>query len=279
MRGSRQQTKSARNKVPGKSKQQKELDQIQEVIEYRIQGNSVSEIATEMKLPKERVTELLDKGLAALHRDTAKDALLLDLARVNTMLAQVLPEANAGAAQSMDMALKLMKERTALEEKLIPTQTITGFVGTINTGAKKNGRPAHTPTDRTKTMVEAFAILGTPQQTVAKHIGISVETLVKHYGAILEYGKQNFIAETVGQLASMIRRGKDSAVYFTLKTQAGWRETNIHELTGKDGQPLPAPVVSTPMDLPLVQFIFTGDAVPNEGMPAPAQHVNGNGAG
>ncbi len=34
---------------------------------------------------------------------------------------------------------------------------------------------------------------------------------------------------------------------FWMKTQAGWRETNRTELTGKDGKPLPQPANTATM--------------------------------
>jgi hypothetical protein len=36
--------------------------------------------------------------------------------------------------------------------------------------------------------------------------------------------------------------GNTSAAMFYLKTQAGWRETSVQEITGKDGATLQVPV-------------------------------------
>lgn len=55
-------------------------------------------------------------------------------------------------------------------------------------------------------------------------------------------GKARAIGTVAKGLVKQAMDGNTSAAMFYLKTQAGWRETSVQEITGKDGATLQAPV-------------------------------------
>jgi hypothetical protein len=252
-----------------------EIDLISMAIDYRLQGHDYIQIAEAMsadtenvgrKITVEYATELVTKGLNALYREPAKEAILLDLQRVNQMMTTAYANAAQGESHSIDTMLKLMDRRAKLEALLVPQQVKTDeLVASIKIEARGRGRPQHVPTETTRLMVEAFAISGAPQTIMAKRLGISVDTLTKHYADVLEYGEQVLIADAVGQLAQSVRRGREASVFFTLKTRARWRETNAHEISGPDGTPLPAGTAFSA--LPLVQLCFVDEGDIPDGPP------------
>ena len=89
-------------------------------------------------------------------------------------------------------------------------------------GIKNN---PHIPTDITRAVVESHAILGTPQEGIAALIGISDDTLRKHYREILDNAKLELDAKLCGVLVQKALRGEDASLFFYLKTKAGFKET------------------------------------------------------
>ncbi len=114
---------------------------------------------------------------------------------------------------------------------------------------------AHEPTDEDREMVEAMAAFGVPQADIAKVLRLSENTLRKHYPDELEMGSTKATTKVAANLFKMATgsgREAVTAAIFWMKTRAGWKETSVHEHTGKDGTPLaptivygnhPAPVV------------------------------------
>lgn len=105
------------------------------------------------------------------------------------------------------------------------------------------GRKAKELTDEQKAQVEALAAYLTQEQ-IADYFGIGKTTwfamldrepeLSERY----KRGKSRAIAAVAQGLIQQARGGDKVAAMFYLKTQAGWRETNRHELTGADGETL-----------------------------------------
>src|SRR4051794_35682031 len=56
-----------------------------------------------------------------------------------------------------------------------------GARGRVVNKQGRGGRPAHTPTEATRRQVEAMATYGIPQLDIARVVGISKNTLEKHY--------------------------------------------------------------------------------------------------
>lgn len=93
-------------------------------------------------------------------------------------------------------------------------------------------RKAFQPTDEQRELVVSLVCCGIPQDVIAKAIGISKTTLDKYFRDELDHGKEIANAKVAGTLFKMATSGESPAsTFFWLKTQAGWRETNHHELT------------------------------------------------
>lgn len=100
------------------------------------------------------------------------------------------------------------------------------------------GRPEYKKTNEDAKNVEALTIAGVPQRLIADILKISEPTLRKHYRNELDTSKAKANAVISQALFKSAKDGNITAQIFWLKTQAGWRETNYHELTGKDGDKL-----------------------------------------
>lgn len=105
-------------------------------------------------------------------------------------------------------------------------------------GIMEAGRPQYIKRDEDKKTVEALAVAGVPQRLIAQIIKISEPTLRKHFREELDTSKARANAVISQALFKNAKDGNVTAQIFWLKTQAGWRETNYHELTGKDGDKL-----------------------------------------
>ena len=98
--------------------------------------------------------------------------------------------------------------------------------------------------------VESLAANGLTQEQIAAALGISESTLHKRkqenteFTAAIKRGKAKGIALVTNKLMESIKGGNMTGMIFFLKTQAGWKETNVQEHTGKDGTALQAPVFS-----------------------------------
>ena len=116
----------------------------------------------------------------------------------------------------------------------------------------KRGRPAHVPTDETRKQVEAMVGFGIPELDLAPLIGISDMTLRKYYKEEIRNGttKANVkVAQSLYTKALGDNSNAVTAAIFWLKTRAGWKETSVHEHTGKDGSPL-VPVLNVTVTPP-----------------------------
>ncbi len=103
------------------------------------------------------------------------------------------------------------------------------------------GRRAHRPEPADRRQVEALAGYGVPEDEIAGVVGIDPKTLRKHYRHQLDHGhtKANArVAENLYRRATGEGREAVTAAIFWLKTRAGWKETSIRELSGKNDEPI-----------------------------------------
>ncbi len=103
------------------------------------------------------------------------------------------------------------------------------------------GRRAHRPDLAGRRQVEAMAAYGVPETDIARVVGIDPKTLRKHYREELDVGaiKANSrIAESLYRKALGDGPQSVTAAIFWLKTRAGWKETSVTELAGKDKEPI-----------------------------------------
>jgi transposase len=100
------------------------------------------------------------------------------------------------------------------------------------------GRPPHEPTEQTRLQAKTLAAVGIRHEDIAAKLGITADTLTKYYRKELDDGRVDANAQIGKSLFEQARAGNTSAMIFWLKTRAGWKETNVHEVSGLDGQAL-----------------------------------------
>ncbi|NBS71164.1 hypothetical protein EBT31_19990 [bacterium] len=106
---------------------------------------------------------------------------------------------------------------------------------------RARGRPPHVPTDRDRRQVEVMTGFGLTQEQIGKILNVSEDTLQRHYADEISNGvaKANIqVAQNLFNIATSRDSGAVAAAIFWMKTRGRWRETNHHELTGKDGGPI-----------------------------------------
>jgi hypothetical protein len=107
----------------------------------------------------------------------------------------------------------------------------------------KAGRPAKTLTDKQRAEVETLAAFLSTEQ-VADYFGIGRTTffaMMERDADIAERykrGKSKVVAKVAQGLIQKALSGDTASAIFFLKTQARWRETERHEITGADGAPI-----------------------------------------
>ena len=80
-----------------------------------------------------------------------------------------------------------------------------------------------------------MAAYGVPEKDIARVVGIDAKTLRKHYREELDTGhvKANTrVAEALYRKATGDGPQSVTAAIFWLKTRAGWKETQVTEMTG-----------------------------------------------
>ena len=91
----------------------------------------------------------------------------------------------------------------------------------------------HEPTVETRSTVQALASVGTPQDDIAKIIGIAKHTLLKHYRKELDTAMAMANASIAQTLFKQAKDGNTSAAIFWLKCRAGWSEKQQIEHSGE----------------------------------------------
>ena len=101
---------------------------------------------------------------------------------------------------------------------------------------------AHQPTDASRKQIEALASFGVPRSEIAKVAGICLNTLIRHYGDTLDIAATKANSLVAQSLFNRAVKGDGaaatSAAIFWLKARAGWREKDVHEITGPSGGPI-----------------------------------------
>jgi len=111
----------------------------------------------------------------------------------------------------------------------------------------KGGRPKIVFTPEQIIEVGALAAV-LSQEQIADYFGIGRTTffeICERQPEVYEQykkGKAKAIDEVAKGLILQAKEGNTSAAMFYLKTQAGWRETSVQEITGANGTALQPPV-------------------------------------
>lgn len=104
---------------------------------------------------------------------------------------------------------------------------------------------------------------GIPADDIARSVGISHDTLRKHYRDELDLGtvKANTaVAQSLYKKATGDGTSSVTAAIFWLKTRAGWRETVALEHTGANGGPIEVKRASDLTDDQLADIAGAGRA-------------------
>src|SRR3982751_6740596 len=99
-------------------------------------------------------------------------------------------------------------------------------------------RKAHAPTPESRKQVETMSGLLLPHDDIASILGISDETLRKHYRAELDVGRAKGNLTTTDRLHKKAKDGNVAALIFLAKVRMGWSEKIKVENSGPDGGPL-----------------------------------------
>ena len=105
----------------------------------------------------------------------------------------------------------------------------------------KRTKPPYEPTAETKKLVQLHATIGTPQEDIARVLGIDPKTLRKYYRDELDLASAKANATIGGALFNKAKGGDTAAMIFWMKTRAGWREKQELDLTSSDGSMTPKP--------------------------------------
>lgn len=82
-------------------------------------------------------------------------------------------------------------------------------------------------------LVEQMSAVGVSQEQIGLILGISVDTISRHYKDEVSTAKTKANARIAGALYQKALKGDNTCMIFWLKTQARWQETNHLEVTDK----------------------------------------------
>lgn len=94
------------------------------------------------------------------------------------------------------------------------------------------GRPAWEPTDDERRRIRLYAGLGMTQEHIGSLMGKSVDSLARHCKEELVAGRAETLAKVAGTLVQKALSGDTTSAIFYLKTQGGWKETQVNEHSG-----------------------------------------------
>jgi hypothetical protein len=131
------------------------------------------------------------------------------------------------------------------------------------------GNPAYVPTDEDRANVRAW-IQVTEADTIANYMGISRDTLDRHYPDELKTGRFLLVAKLGGMAVKMALAGDRTMLIFCLRTLGKWN-TRV-EVTGPGGGPVRFTDISSILETytddqlalvePLLERILASGATP-----------------
>lgn len=90
-------------------------------------------------------------------------------------------------------------------------------------------RPQHEPTEQSRSEVERLASIGAPIRMIAACLGMSEPTLRKYYDDAIQKGHGKCGAKIQEMLYDKCMSGDSASIFFYLKTQWGYKETQVQE--------------------------------------------------
>lgn len=107
---------------------------------------------------------------------------------------------------------------------------------------RKPGRPPWEPTEDDINQVERLSALGLSNENIAYFFDKNADTIYQRindtpaFKEAIKKGKAKACGKVLNALWSKIEGGDTACILFYLKTQMGWKETQVVENTGKDGE-------------------------------------------
>ena len=89
---------------------------------------------------------------------------------------------------------------------------------------KKRGVKKFIPTEDQREMVIGLKAVGTTDERIAEILGISADTLTKHFRYEIENGLKSVLGRIANNLFRQALNGDTTAAIFILKTRAKWSE-------------------------------------------------------
>lgn len=99
----------------------------------------------------------------------------------------------------------------------------------------KIGNPPYVPNEEHRQMVKTYAVVLTQEQ-LAKHMGMSVDTLTKHYRKEFDQAVAMAVANVGSKLVKKAMAGHFGAMVFFLRTKGKWSQRV--EVSGPNGGPI-----------------------------------------
>lgn len=109
------------------------------------------------------------------------------------------------------------------------------------TGINQVGRPQHLATVANQRLVADLARYGVPQNAIAQKLGITDDTLRKHYKEQLKTAKIDDHVEIAAKAVEMAKAGNETMIKYYLDNLGGdeWRKKPAQlEVTGANGGPI-----------------------------------------
>lgn len=110
--------------------------------------------------------------------------------------------------------------------------------------SEEMGNPQHEPTDEGRRLVELHIAIGTPQEDIARVLGIDAKTLRKHYREELDNGAVKANGEIGGALFKKAMDGDTTALIWWTKSRMRWKGTDgvMHSNDPDNPMPMSIPV-------------------------------------
>ncbi len=89
---------------------------------------------------------------------------------------------------------------------------------------RRGGRRAHVPTPESRETVKMLKLVGATDEQVGRILGMSTDSLVKHYRQDLDDGKAELLGKVAQTLYQKALDGDVTSCIFILKTKAKWSE-------------------------------------------------------
>lgn len=221
-------------RAPEKPKKSK-AEYIADCLDFRQQGFSHEQIASELELTPSEVASYIEEGANQILVEPKRVALLMELERVNQLMQKQYDAAINGETDATRAVMDLTRRRLELIKELQDLGSVDdnalalaavpyAFAGIPRPAPpkkKRRGGQSHQPTERTTIQVETLVIAGAANKVIAEMLHIDTDTLRKHYKSVMDNARTRFIGEMVLLHATKARRGDSNAQQFFLRTMGG----------------------------------------------------------